>query len=73
MKGIEAVKTAVKASGGFEKKTSSNDKCYFVVKAGNGEVVGTSEMYNSNEACTEGMTAVKNAAGSATVDDQSGS
>ena len=48
--GIESVRRNSQDEKRFEAKTSSNDKHYFVLKASNGQVIGTSEMYNSRRA-----------------------
>ena len=43
----------------YEIVMSKNKKFYFVLKARNGEVVATSEMYNSKQACKKGIIAVR--------------
>ncbi len=43
----------------FEIKNSANDKSYFNLKAGNGEVILTSQMYSSKQGCESGITSVK--------------
>jgi hypothetical protein len=43
----------------FEIKKSTNDKFYFNLKAGNGEVILTSEMYESKQGCKNGIESVK--------------
>jgi len=43
----------------YEIVMSKNKKFYFVLKARNGEVVATSEMYNSKQACKKGINAVR--------------
>jgi uncharacterized protein len=43
----------------FDLKKSSNDKFYFNLKAGNGEVILTSEMYNQKSSATNGIESVK--------------
>ncbi|MGB3063624.1 YegP family protein [Sphingobacterium thalpophilum] len=45
LNGIESVRKNAQDDGRFEKKTSSNGKWYFNLKASNGQIVGTSEMY----------------------------
>ena len=42
----------------------------FNLKAGNGEVIGTSEIYSSESACMKGIESVRNAAASAKQEDQ---
>jgi len=62
------VKNAPDASR-FEKKTSTSDSPYFVLKAGNHEVIGTSETYSSTSARDAGIEAVQRAAAAATTVD----
>ena len=57
----------------FESKVATNGKPYFVLKAGNHEVIGTSEMYESEAARDNGINSVKNNAPEATVEDRSAS
>jgi uncharacterized protein len=54
----------------FDRKKSTNEKFYFNLKAANGEIIGTSEMYESNQACENGIASVQKNALDATVDDQ---
>ena len=42
----------------FEKKSSSADQPYFVLKAPNGLVIGTSQMYSSEAARETGIASV---------------
>lgn len=37
---------------------SKSGQWYFVLKAGNGEIIATSEMYNSKQACYNGIDSV---------------
>ena len=48
----------------------SDDQYYFNLKAGNGEIIGTSETYNSEQARENGIEAVKRDAPGAPVEDQ---
>lgn len=43
----------------FEIKPSATGQFYFVLKAGNGEIIATSEMYTTKQACRKGISAVK--------------
>lgn len=43
----------------FVIKKSSNDQYYFVLKAGNGQVIATSEMYVNKQGCKNGIESVK--------------
>jgi hypothetical protein len=67
--GIASVKTNAPNADRFEKKTSSNGSPYFVLKAANHEVIGTSEMYSSTSARDAGIEAVQRAAAAATTVD----
>ena len=56
--------------GKFEIKKTKNDGFIFNLKAGNGEVIATSETYNSLDACKNGINSVITNAPEATVEDQ---
>jgi uncharacterized protein YegP (UPF0339 family) len=61
-KGIESVKKNSETVSRFVKATSKNGKHYFNLKAGNNQIIGTSEMYESEKACDAGIESVmKNA------------
>ena len=54
----------------FEIKKSTNGKFYFNLRSkGNGEIIATSEMYNSKQSCKNGIEAVKRDAPNAGVED----
>jgi uncharacterized protein YegP (UPF0339 family) len=68
--GIDSVKANAKDDGNYERKTSSNDKYYFNLKAGNSQVVGTSEMYETTSGRENGIESVKsNAPGASVVEE----
>jgi uncharacterized protein YegP (UPF0339 family) len=69
--GIDSVKKNSQDDTKFDRKTSSNDKFYFNLKATNGQIIGTSEMYESDASRDNGIDSVKTNAADATVDDQS--
>jgi len=69
--GIASVKTNSKDDSKFDRKTSTNGKQYFNLKATNGQIIGTSEMYESVASRDNGIESVKNNAPDATIDDQS--
>ena len=69
--GIESVKKNVQDDSRFEKKTSSNGKYHFNLKATNGQIIGSSEMYESTSARDNGIESVKKNAPDAETDDQS--
>ena len=65
--GIAAVKRAATKDGNYERKSSTRKEPFFVLKAGNGEPVGKSEMYSSASAMEAGIASVKTNAGSAVI------
>ncbi|TCC96113.1 YegP family protein [Pedobacter hiemivivus] len=67
--GIESVKRNSKDDSKFERKTSTNDKPYFNLKASNGQVIGTSEMYENESSRENGIESVKKNAPEAEVSD----
>lgn len=67
--GIASVKSNAADDGRYERKESSNGKPYFNLKAGNGQNIGKSEMYESTAAMENGIESVKkNAPDAPTVD-----
>lgn len=67
--GIASVRENSQVDERFQRKTSSNDKHYFVLVAGNNEPIGRSEMYESADGMENGIAAVKNVAPTAPVED----
>jgi len=67
--GIESVKKNAADAARFEMKTSTNGKPYFVLKSANHQVIGNSEMYESDAACQNGVESVMANAPGASVDD----
>jgi uncharacterized protein YegP (UPF0339 family) len=57
--GIASVKANAADNARYERKTSTSKQEYFVLKAKNGEIIGTSEMYSSTQARETGIEAVK--------------
>lgn len=70
LNGIESVRNNSKEDGRFERLTSSNGKFYFNLKATNGQVVGSSQMYESEASRDNGIESVKNNAPDASVEDE---
>lgn len=68
--GIESVKKNAPNEARFDKKESSNGKFYFNLKASNGQVIGSSEMYESVSGRNNGIESVQENALTATVVDQ---
>ena len=69
--GIESVKKNSQDDSKFERKTSSNGKPYFNLKASNGQVIGNSEMYESESSRENGIESVKKNAPEAQISDLS--
>ena len=67
--GIDSVKRNAPNDDAYERKTSSKNEPYFVLKATNGQVIGNSEMYSSTGAMENGITSVKTNAPEAEVED----
>ncbi|MEE2693090.1 MAG: YegP family protein [Pseudomonadota bacterium] len=67
--GVASVKKNAAAVAQFEKKISSNGKHFFVLKAANSQVIGNSEMYESEASCDSGIKSVMANAASAAVED----
>jgi hypothetical protein len=62
LNGVESVKKNSQESDNFERKVAANGKHFFNLKAGNGQVIGTSQMYESEEGMVNGLASViKNA------------
>jgi len=57
--GIESVRKNCGTEAQYECKTATNGKAYFVLKAKNHQVIGQSQMYNSDSACRNGMASCK--------------
>ncbi|MEH6416678.1 YegP family protein [Pseudomonas sp. CGJS7] len=70
--GIASVRTNSPLDALYERKTSANNKPYFVLKAANHQVIGSSELYSSDSARDHGIESVKQNGPSATVEDKSG-
>lgn len=68
--GIDSVKANAKDDSKYDKKTSTNGKYYFNLKATNGQIIGTSEMYESTAGRDNGIESVKtNAPGVSVVEE----
>jgi uncharacterized protein len=62
LNGIESVKKNAPLSERYERLKSKNDKFYFTLKAANSQVIGNSEMYESESSRDNGIDSVmKNA------------
>ena len=67
--GIESVRKNSPDDNRYDRRESKNGEPYFVLKAGNGEVIGKSEMYSGESAMENGIESVKTNGPTATVDD----
>ncbi|PKK36868.1 hypothetical protein BWI96_08175 [Siphonobacter sp. SORGH_AS_0500] len=72
LNGIESVKKNAPDDSKYERKTSSNGKSYFNLKAGNGQIIGSSEMYESEAGRENGIESVKKNAPDASVEEDLG-
>lgn len=70
LNGIESVRTNSADDARFDRKESANGKFYFNLKAGNGQVVGSSQMYESAASRDNGIESVKSNAPDAEVEDE---
>ncbi|NJQ19094.1 MULTISPECIES: YegP family protein [Enterobacterales] len=67
--GIASVRSNSPLEERYEKKTASNGKFYFNLKAGNHQVIGSSQMYASEQSRDKGIASVKTNGPSLTVKD----
>ena len=67
--GIESVKRNARNDARYERKVASNGKFFFNLEAGNREIIGKSEMYNSKRSRDNGIEVIKRIAPSAPVED----
>ncbi len=69
--GIESVKKNSTDDARYERLESKGGSPYFNLKATNGQVIGTSEMYSSTSGMENGIASVKKNASGASIDDLS--
>ncbi len=67
--GIASVRTNSPLDERYEKKTATNGKFHFNLKAGNHQVIGSSQLYASEASRDKGIAAVKTDGASETVKD----
>jgi len=70
MNGVESVKKNSQNPDRFDKKATASGKFTFRLCASNGQCIGTSQTYESESSCDNGMKSVAENAPGATVDDQ---
>ncbi len=68
--GVESVKKNAAEDKRFEVLTAKNGKPYFNLKAANGQVIGTSQIYASMATLKNGIASVKNNAPQAEIIDE---
>lgn len=68
--GIESVKKNSQDDIKFDRKTSSNGKFYFNLKASNGQIIATSEMYEAEAGRENGISSAKINAADAPIQDE---
>jgi hypothetical protein len=70
MNGVKSVMKNAAEVKRFESKVAKNGKFHFNLKATNGQVIGSSEMYDSQNTCENGIASVKKNAVDAKIDDK---
>jgi uncharacterized protein YegP (UPF0339 family) len=68
-KGIASVQANCALDERYERKTSSNGKPFFNLKAANSQIIGTSQMYSSEAARDAGIESVKANGATTTIKD----
>ncbi|HWK99241.1 MAG TPA: YegP family protein [Parapedobacter sp.] len=71
LNGIESVKKNSPDDSRYDRKEAKNGKFFFNLKAVNGQIIGSSEMYESASGRDKGIESVKRNAPDASTDDQS--
>ena len=69
--GVASVRKNAPDDARYERKTASNGQFMFNLKAGNHEIIGTSELYKAEASRENGIASVKQNAPDAALDDQS--
>nr|WP_276483261.1 YegP family protein [Paraflavitalea sp. H1-2-19X] len=67
--GIESVRKNAPDVDQYDRKHSANGKQYFNLKAANGQVIGTSQLYESASGVSSGIASVQHNAPDATVEE----
>ena len=67
LNGIESVRANAADASRFEKRVAKDGRPYFVLKAGNHQVIGQSQMYSGDDTCDNGMASVGNHAADAVL------
>jgi uncharacterized protein YegP (UPF0339 family) len=69
LNGIESVKKNCQVEARFDKKVASNGKPYFNLMAGNGQIIGSSQMYANEVNMKNGIASVQKNAPEAPIVD----
>lgn len=69
LNGIQSVKTNAAEDKRYDRKVATNGKPFFVLKAANGQIIGQSEMYESEAGRDNGILSVKTNAPDAPTED----
>jgi len=67
--GIASVQANSPLDARYEKKSATDGRPYFNLKAGNHQIIGTSQMYGSEAARDDGIASVKANGATATIKD----
>ncbi|MEA5213878.1 YegP family protein [Enterobacter cloacae] len=67
--GIASIRTNSPQDERYEKKTASNGKFHFNLKAGNHQVIGSSQLYATEQSRDKGIASVKTNGSTQTVKD----
>ncbi|HHK9552519.1 YegP family protein [Enterobacter sichuanensis] len=67
--GIASVRTNSPQDERYEKKTASNGKFHFNLRAGNHQVIGSSQLYATEQSRDKGIASVKTNGSSQTIKD----
>ena len=70
LNGIASVKTNAVDDGRYARMVAKDGSPYFALKAGNGQIIGSSEMYSSAASRDSGIASCKTNAPSAVTDDK---
>ena len=70
MNGVDSVKKNSKDDSKFDSKEAVNGKFYFNLKATNGQIIGSSQMYTTAVSRDNGITSVKVNAPDAAIEDE---
>jgi uncharacterized protein YegP (UPF0339 family) len=72
LNGADSVRENSQNDKMYESKVSANNKYYFVLKAANNQIIGTSQMYENTTGMDSGIASVMKNAPDAAVDDTTG-